>query len=178
MPNPLLWPHDELIHAYWVDPGKILAGEYPGDPDRDRALSKISTLADSGMRTFVDLTAPADGLLPYQATLEQVADQRGIELVHLSYPIPDMGVLPVDDYDEILAAVERASSSGGVYIHCWGGVGRTATVVGCIFVAHGLSGEGAMRTIKERRADSRKAHMRAPQTHQQRDVIFQRAARH
>ncbi len=27
------WPHDEFLHAWWVEPGEVLAGEYPGDPD-------------------------------------------------------------------------------------------------------------------------------------------------
>ena len=177
MSNPLLWPYDDLIHAYWVEPRSILAGEYPGNADPIKARTKIELLCDNGIRTFIDLTQPADGLTPYDSTLDAVGLSRGVDLVRIPHPIPDMGVLPTNQYDDILESVHRSADNGGVYIHCWGGIGRTATVVGCLFVEMGLSGEGAMRTIKERRADTRKANMRAPQTHQQRDVIFQRAAK-
>ena len=27
------WPHDETLHAWWVEPGRLLAGEYPGSHD-------------------------------------------------------------------------------------------------------------------------------------------------
>ena len=42
----------------------LLAGEYPGHPTR-RAAEKIDLLVDAGIRTFVDLTTPADRLDPY-----------------------------------------------------------------------------------------------------------------
>ena len=38
----------------------------------------------------------------------------------------------LDDIDETRTASET------VYVHCWGGVGRTGTVIGCWLVRHGL----------------------------------------
>ena len=39
----------------------------------------------------------------------------------------------------ILDDVDAALADGGaVYVHCWGGIGRTGTVVGCWLVRHGL----------------------------------------
>ena len=35
------WPHDEFIHAWWVDPDRLLAGEYPGHMLRTRAREKF-----------------------------------------------------------------------------------------------------------------------------------------
>lgn len=32
-PDGPTWPHDQLIHAWWVMPGRLLAGEYPGSLD-------------------------------------------------------------------------------------------------------------------------------------------------
>jgi protein-tyrosine phosphatase len=34
-----------------------------------------------------------------------------------------------------------------VYIHCWAGVGRTGTVVGCLVREQGLSAADALRVI-------------------------------
>jgi len=47
------------------------------------------------------------------------------------------------------AAIQRG---GAVYIHCWGGVGRTGMVVGCHLARHGLSGEQALERIVELRS--------------------------
>ncbi len=32
-----------------------------------------------------------------------------------------------------------AVANGAVYVHCWGGVGRTGTVVGCWLLRHGYA---------------------------------------
>ena len=36
-----------------------------------------------------------------------------------------------------------------VYLHCWGGVGRTGTVVGCWLVRHGRTGDEALQQLEE-----------------------------
>jgi protein-tyrosine phosphatase len=38
-----------------------------------------------------------------------------------------------------------------VYVHCWGGIGRTGTVVGCYLVRHGMTGQEALAEIKRLR---------------------------
>ncbi|MFV0317039.1 MAG: ADP-ribosylglycohydrolase family protein, partial [Microthrixaceae bacterium] len=111
------WGHDGFIHGYWVEPGEVLAGEYPGHPDATRAHSKVNLLIDEGIRTFVDLTTPADGMAPYEALVHSAAQQRDLDLRRIAHPIPDMGTLPVDAYDEIVATVRDAAGRGGVYIH-------------------------------------------------------------
>ena len=48
----------------------------------------------------------------------------------------------------ILDAVDNAIAGGGtVYVHCWGGVGRTGTVVGCWLVRHGITGDAALAQL-------------------------------
>jgi hypothetical protein len=36
--------------SYWVIPGKLLAGAYPGSDDREEAKEKINALIRSGIR--------------------------------------------------------------------------------------------------------------------------------
>ena len=133
------WPHDDFVHGYWVEPGKILAGEYPGTPNSvERARSKVNLLVDHGIRTFVDLTRPEDGMTPYEPLVVDAAERRRLDLRRIHHPIPDMGTLAADDYDEIVTSIRTATERGGVYIHCWGGIGRTGTVVGCLFVDDGF----------------------------------------
>jgi protein-tyrosine phosphatase len=172
------WPHDDVLHAYWVEPGQILAGEHPGssnDPARTRR--NVNLLVDHGIRTFVDLTSPDDPLEPYAAYVDEAAAQRDLDLQWLRRPIPDMGIVDADEYDAIVDTIRRSAERGGVYLHCWGGVGRTGTVVGCLLIDGGLNGEEALAQIAAWRSTTRKAHMRAPETDAQLAVLRRRAER-
>lgn len=178
MNDRISWDHDGTIHAYWAMPGSILAGEYPGGADPAETAIRLAVLLDAGIRTFIDLTEPAEGLQPYEAVLDDLAAKRGIETTLQRLPIPDGGALPAADYDVILDAIADGTGRGGVFVHGREGLGRPGTVVGCLYAAQGLSYEGSLRTIKERRMYSRKADTRAPSSFAQRDVIAQHAARH
>lgn len=164
------WVHDADVHGYWVEPGRILAGEYPGDLSQRRTEEKIDLLVDAGIRTFVDLTDDPH-LEPYDATLTEIGLRRGLDLRRLPCPIPDMGTVPLDDYRRITATIHDAARTGGVYLHCWGGIGRTGTVAGCLLVDSGLGAPEARRRLDELRSVTRKARIAAPQTEAQRDVI-------
>lgn len=175
-PDP--WPHDEFLHGYWVEPGNILAGEYPGALTEDTAHTKVNLLVDHGIRTFVDLTTPQDGMEPYGHVVARAGERRGLDLRRVPHPIPDMGTLPVDQYDQIVSTIRNATARGGVYVHCWGGIGRTGTVVGCLLVDDGeMTADDAFARIDSLRGVTRKHRMAAPQTGVQRDVIRQRAER-
>lgn len=171
------WPHDATIHGWWVEPDAVLAGEYPGATTLDTAETKINLLLDHGVRTFIDLTQPVDGLAPYADHVERIGAQRGLDLHHRPFPIPDMSVRPHDGYDEIVDAIRASTDRGVVYVHCWGGIGRTSTVIGCLLVDAGLDADTALADITRRRSVTRKAHMSAPQTEPQIDVIRTRATR-
>ncbi len=170
------WELDDDVHAYWVEPGRILAGEYPGDPAPDRALAKIDLLVDAGIRTFVDLTDDPH-LRPYDDELTTIAARRGLHLQRIARPIPDMGTVGADDYARTVATIRAATDEGGVYLHCWGGIGRTATVAGCLLVERGRSAPAALDRIATLRASTRKAHLPAPQTDAQCQAITDFAQR-
>jgi hypothetical protein len=168
------WPFDDVVHAWWVRPGSVLAGEYPGAVDAPRAREKLDVLVDAGIRTFVDLTTPHDRLAPYEAVLGEVAAARDLDLRRLSFPIPDVSVIDDDGYTPITSAIEAARSRGGVYVHCWGGVGRTGTVVGCLLADEGLGYDEIVARISHLRRGSAKDGRRAPETSEQSGVIRRR----
>ena len=158
------WPLDATIHGWWVEPGALLAGEYPGATTPDVAEARIDVLVDHGVRTFIDLTETVDGLEPYAEHVATIGARRGLDLHHRPFPIPDMGVRSAEGYDEILEAIRESTDRGVVYIHCWGGIGRTSTVVGCLLVDAGLDADAALADITRRRSTTRKAHRAAPET--------------
>lgn len=172
---PPRWEHEDLVHAWWVQPGRVLAGEYPGHTEQPRAFEKLNVLVNRGVRTFVDLTTPANHLEPYQRLVEQIATNRNRELTILSHRIPDMSVTTHDHYDRIVADLRTASERGVAYVHCWGGIGRTGTVVGCLLADHGMAAGDVFTTIDTLRAGSSKEHMAAPQAEAQLEVIRERS---
>ena len=170
------WHHDAFLHAWWVEPDRLLAGEYPGHTDAVRARQKVDVLVDAGIRTFVDLTTPADRLYPYEPVIASVAADRSLELRHLSFPIPDLGVVDDSEYDIITTAIEHELERGGVYLHCWGGIGRTGTVVGCVLADQGLTYDQILARLGELRRGSRKEARQAPEMPVQHDLIKRRVA--
>lgn len=154
--DPVGWTHDTFVHAWWVVPGRLLAGEYPGHTDAVRARHKVDLLVDAGIRTFVDLTTPADRLAPYKPVTDAVAAARELDLHHVSFPIPDLGVVDDSLYDTVVAAIQDGLESGGVYVHCWGGIGRTGTVIGCVLADQGFGYDEIVERLATLRRGSRK----------------------
>jgi hypothetical protein len=62
MPNAAAWPHDGVLHAWWVESGRLLAGEYPASPSPSKTAEKIRLLVEAGVESIVDLTTPEDRL--------------------------------------------------------------------------------------------------------------------
>lgn len=168
------WAHDDFVHAWWVQPGRLLAGEYPGHPDATRARLKVDLLVDAGIRTFVDLTTPADALAPYRPFVIDIASKRQLDVRHEQFPIPDLDVVDDHRYDEVADTIEQGLARGAVYVHCWGGIGRTGTVIGCLLADEGLDYEEIIERLTTLRAGSRKAGRRPPEMPNQHELIKRR----
>lgn len=135
---------------YPIEAGILFAGEYPGDRNPEIARARILSLVKLGVRTFVDLTSPNDPLVRYEGMLVEVEQEIGIPLRRISGSIPDMDVPDSDDTMlSIMAAIRDSIESGpAVYIHCWGGIGRTGTVVGCWLRESGHDPEAALAHVQ------------------------------
>ena len=137
--------------SYWLVPGRFAAGEYPGEKDPAQAAVKLRTLLGAGIDHFIDLTEQRDGLEPYAAIAQEEARSAASSIAHERHPIADLGVPgSLDEMTAILDAIDEALDNGRtVYLHCWGGVGRTGTVVGCWLVRHGRTGDEALAQLRE-----------------------------
>lgn len=134
--------------SYLVPGTHIVAGHYPGDRDSDSSRVKLRALLDFGIDYFIDVTSPDDGMMPYEDMLREEAAEKGIE--YHAFPIPDMGVTDATTMTRIIDAIDAALEAGHtIYVHCWGGVGRTGTVVGCYLVRHGSTGDEALGQVRK-----------------------------
>lgn len=144
-PRPPERPHR---NCYWVELGRLLAGEYPGASEPPAARAKLRGYLEAGITFFLDLTDPRDGLMPYAELLQAEAAVLGRTVEHRRMTIRDMDVPPQVYMREILSTLETALAEGhNVYVHCWGGIGRTGTVVGCYLAQNGLTGDQALKQI-------------------------------
>jgi len=167
-------PETPFDRSWWIDPGRILGGCYPGDLDPVKAEAKLAALYRAGVRTILCLQPEEErgrGGRPFAAYVETwrtVGLDAGEPVDWQRHPISDMGVPTLERMRGILDAVDRAK--GVVYVHCWGGHGRTGTVAACHLVRHGLTPETAFERILAARSSD--AHLRSypsPQTPEQRD---------
>lgn len=138
-----------LPGSYWVEPGRLLAGSYPGDVDPVRAAKRLAGFLALGVDWFIDLTWP-DELPAYEPLLPSPYAARSQRPVTYSRrPIVDHG-LPKNaaQMQEILEELEEALQRGHrVYVHCRAGIGRTGTVIGC-HLARRAGGERALATLE------------------------------
>jgi protein-tyrosine phosphatase len=118
---------------YWVEPGRLQAGRYPGSVPLDPAVTFV-----------VDLTEEGE-IEPYRC--------EGVKRVRL--PIRDFGTPSDEELTRILDTIDDALTDGEVVlVHCLGGRGRTGAVVGCYLVRHGLEPEAALARIAELRGQT------------------------
>ena len=167
-------PERPLPNSYWVVPGRFAAGEYPSATDPGEAAARLRALLRAGIHHFIDLTGPGE-LPPYVEMANREAGRLGLSIEWERHPVADLSVpTSPQQMSGILNAIDAAMCDGrAVYLHCWGGVGRTGTVVGCWLVRRGRTGDEALARIAEwwqhvEKADRIPA---SPQTSEQRDYV-------
>jgi hypothetical protein len=140
--------------SYWIRDGLLCAGHYPGDLNPRVRDSKLAGLLDCGIRRVVNLIprdeTGAHGLPfdPYEPHLRALAAARGVPVECLRMGFPDGQTPDRATMNAILDRLDASIAAGeAVYIHCWGGHGRTSTVAGCYLVRHGMTPQAAIEQI-------------------------------
>ncbi len=144
---------NELKRIYKVA-DSFWAGVYPGTPRPRKDGAKINYLLRQGVRRFINLMEPDEAdhlgrkIVQYDQALRKAACELGVRADMIRVPIRD-GMTPSGKQMRlILALIDKSIQDGEpVYVHCWGGHGRTGTVVGCWLADHGKAGWEALRTL-------------------------------
>lgn len=158
---------EALIRTYWVEAGRLLAGEYPGAMDERSARHRLRWLLGLGVDYCLDLTEAGEYWLPpYAEILYEEAARIGRSVIHTRMPIRDYTTPAPTAMTGILETLDEALQSGHVvYVHCYGGKGRTGTVIGCYLVRGGMAGQAALQRLATLQADS-------PETAEQRQFVL------
>jgi len=135
-------PTDE---SNWVIPDRLLVGAYPAHKEDDLHEEQLTVLLKCGVTTFVCLqseyshhTSKCDEMRPYIHDAYQICkittsksmmcDPSSLSFLHL--PINDCDTT---DDDVVLRLAKglcwRLVRGEVLYLHCWGGHGRTGTLV-------------------------------------------------
>jgi ADP-ribosylglycohydrolase len=135
-----------LPNCYWVRPGQLLAGEYPGSMSRAEAVARLQKLLHAGINSFIDLTEEGE-LPPYDALLAELSEQhvryRRLSIIDHGVPDSPAHMARILDYLDGELAAGRC-----VYVHCRAGIGRTGTTMGCHLIRSGLDGAAALDRLQ------------------------------
>lgn len=168
--------HGPTPESNWVIPGRLLVGAFPASSDDTETLYLLTAILKEKVNKFVCLqnefrptgvTEPmwrsGQALRPYFDDVEHIVRNRyhygdlwkdmatleQLSFVH--FPIEDCGVTNDDDVIELAKSLAMSLQNGEIlYIHCWGGHGRTGTIV-CILLhlLYGLEGLAALQRCQE-----------------------------
>ena len=149
----------------------LWAGEYPGDKNGECAKDKLNRMMQFGVRCFFDLTEEGE-LIPYKDLLPSYVS-------YTRFPIRDVSVpQSIEDVRQLVKTIlQKADGTHGeVYVHCWGGVGRTGTIIACLIAEEMESPtlEKVLGELRKRFAMMPKsAYRQTPETKEQEQFIKQ-----
>jgi hypothetical protein len=166
-------PFRPIPESYWVEADRLLAGEYPAAYNPETTRKLLDGFLETGFDTFIDLTRPNE-LPPYLTILQEQAQAYGVDIRYHRFAIGDFGLPTPELMKSTLDRIDASLQAGRkVYLHCWGGIGRTGTAVGCYLVRRGYTGEEALHQLAAwwQGVPKSRIHPRSPETREQAEFI-------
>lgn len=149
--------------TYWVIPGTLLAGSYPGGRDDKSTAARMASLLDAGIRSVINLMseeeifehAAGEHYAPYEDTLETLGESRGVVVEIERYAIENANTLTEQAVELVLDAIDAEidGRNSPTFVHCSNGNARTGVVIGCYLARHGLAdAKSALDKLRELRS--------------------------
>ena len=157
---------------YWVIKNILMAGSYPLRNTKSNNRIRASVLKQK-FDVFINLMQEDEkdhdgeyfedykSFINYDATI-------------IRMPIKDMDIPTPFQTMKLIKTIDRfINDNKKIYLHCWGGLGRTGTIVGCYLIEKKLANKSnVFSKINELKANSILAKFNSPQTEEQKEFII------
>jgi protein-tyrosine phosphatase len=185
-----------LPESNWVIKGQLIAGAYPGDENNDSTnINNLIKVLNCGVTQFSCLQKEyvegisestwrrGYGLRPYFEDVQKIIQNKSIyptldtNITDIKFTHLSIADCSITDDNETLAVAQKLvkdiQNGEVIYLHCWGGHGRTGIIVSLMLhLIYGITSVEAMRRCKFLH-DMRKAKVNvgSPQTELQREQV-------
>lgn len=124
------------FRMYSVIPRKVYAGEIPSSIDDFLMENKIKKLNELGITSIINLTESNEK--NFQGLrLKSYEEKLPTHIQMHRFEIKDLDIPSIELMKNIQKKIKALLDNNEViYIHCWGGIGRTGTVIGCFLIEH------------------------------------------
>ena len=161
--------------SYWVLPGKLMAGEIPAAQTTEATIEKLNALAGCGIKTVINLMEATETDHDGNPFYDYSQHLQSLNMRMIGMPIVDLSIPNKVEMTDILHRIdENIKNELPVYVHCWGGIGRTGTVVGCYLIQNGYANrENVFDYINYLKRTTNAAHRASPETEEQMEFVRQ-----
>ena len=155
--------------SYWVIPNRLLAGEIPAARSEEESTAKLSSLVNANVNVIINLMEEDERNYRNEPFFDYSKELNPENVVMHRMSIRDLSIPSKEHMLRILDLIDEALDNNKVvYIHCWGGVGRTGTVVGCYLMRHGMANNAnVIETIEYLKRTTSIAERESPETEEQ-----------
>lgn len=166
--------------TYWVIPNKLIAGQTPSSYNKEIRLQKLINLLNIGIKVIINLTHENENndegsILPnYFDEIRNLAKSSNINIELYRIPINDYSIPSEAEMRTIFEIINKSiSNNKSVFVHCWGGVGRTGTVIACFLKEfYNANNENVFEFLQYLRRTIDNSDKFSPETEEQKEFII------
>ena len=160
--------------SYWVLPNKLIAGEIPASQIEEESQRKLLGLVNIHISAVINLMEDDERNRSCKLFYNYSEYLQSHKIKTHRFPIRDGSIPSIERMTEILNLIdEYISKNKMVYVHCWGGVGRTGMTVGCYLKRHGIADNNkVLNQIDTLKINTPIASRISPETIEQQDFVL------